>query len=389
MSARALRLGLLAALLAGALPAAGQARGDADRAARLVEVRQEIARLERELERMSGRERGLLEELERLSAEASLREAELREVDLRLEALGSRIRDRGSELERLRGEQAERRRYLEFRLRELYKAGPDEPLRRLVRGEDAEDYWRALRYASLLSQHDAAVLRDFRIDDERLAAQHESLLADRAELAATREGLTAARARLAEARARQERALVELRSDRRRREGALAELGEAARGLDRVASGAAGSPLSGGLDARAFRGLLDWPARGPVSTRFGATTHPRFGTEVPHPGWDIDAPAGSDVHSVFPGVVAYAEWMRGYGLTAIVDHGHGVLSIYAHAAVLLVERGERVGRGEVLGKVGETGSLRGPHVYFELRVDGKPVDPAAWLAEAPARLPGR
>jgi septal ring factor EnvC (AmiA/AmiB activator) len=71
--------------------------------------------------------------------------------------------------------------------------------------------------------------------------------------------------------------------------------------------------------------------------------------------------------------------MRGYGLTAIVDHGGGLLSIYAHASVLLVESGESCSRGQVLGKIGDSGSLRGPYLYFELRVDGKPTDPAPWL----------
>lgn len=81
---------------------------------------------------------------------------------------------------------------------------------------------------------------------------------------------------------------------------------------------------------------------------------------------------------MFDGTVVYASWMRGYGLTAIVDHGSGLLSIYAHASVLLVEQGERVRGGALLGKIGETGSLRGPFLYFEMR-DGEPVDPVPWL----------
>ena len=83
--------------------------------------------------------------------------------------------------------------------------------------------------------------------------------------------------------------------------------------------------------------------------------------------------------AVFDGTVVFSDWMRGYGLTAIVDHGDGVLTIYAHASVLLVQSGDRVVRGEVLGKVGDTGSLRGSFLYFEMRIDGKPTDPTPWL----------
>ena len=100
---------------------------------------------------------------------------------------------------------------------------------------------------------------------------------------------------------------------------------------------------------------------------------------MPHPGLDIDGRAGADIRCIFDGRVVFSSWMRGYGLTAIVDHGGGFLSVYAHASVLLVEAGERVVRGQSLGKIGDTGSLRGPFLYFELRVDGEPTDPERWF----------
>ncbi len=133
------------------------------------------------------------------------------------------------------------------------------------------------------------------------------------------------------------------------------------------------------LDILQFRGLLDWPAEGEVSAGFGTFIHPRFKTKVPHPGLDIEGRNGDDIRSVFDGRVVFASWMRGYGLTAILEHGGGLLSIYAHASALLVEPGEEVLRGQLLGTIGDTGSLRGPFLYFELRRDGRPIDPAEWL----------
>jgi septal ring factor EnvC (AmiA/AmiB activator) len=107
--------------------------------------------------------------------------------------------------------------------------------------------------------------------------------------------------------------------------------------------------------------------------------HPRFKTTVPHPGWDIEAPEGSPFRSVFDGRVAYAAPLHGYGLTVVVDHGQGVASVYAHAAALVVAAGENVARGQELGRVGDSGSLRGTYLYFELREGGKPSDPGRWL----------
>jgi murein DD-endopeptidase MepM/ murein hydrolase activator NlpD len=130
---------------------------------------------------------------------------------------------------------------------------------------------------------------------------------------------------------------------------------------------------------KAFRGLLDWPAEGSVTAGFGPMVHPRFKTTVPHPGLDIDAPEGSPFRAVFDGKVAYAAALHGYGLTVVVDHGQGVASVYAHAGVLEVAVGDAVARGQELGRVGDSGSLRGPYLYFELREGGKPCDPRGWL----------
>ena len=77
--------------------------------------------------------------------------------------------------------------------------------------------------------------------------------------------------------------------------------------------------------------------------------------------------------------MVFSQWFRGYGLTVIVDHGGGWLTVYGHASALLVEKGEAVRRGQKIAVVGDSGSLRGPYLYFELRKDGRPVDPLGWL----------
>jgi septal ring factor EnvC (AmiA/AmiB activator) len=172
--------------------------------------------------------------------------------------------------------------------------------------------------------------------------------------------------------------------DREVREEALAELLEAERDLSDLLAGlsppGAAAPQ---LDMAKFRGLLDWPVEGRVTVPFGDQEHPRFRTAVPHPGLDLEAPHGRDVKAVFDGRAVFAEWFRGYGLTLILDHGGGHLSVYAHASVLLVEKGAEVARGQVVAKVGDTGSLKGPYLYFEIRKDGKPEDPRSWLGPPP------
>jgi septal ring factor EnvC (AmiA/AmiB activator) len=357
----------------------GTVLGAADRAARLRDIQQEIRRLEREVQELRRRESGLLGELERLGGELRLRTAELAELDLRSEAVGEAIEERSIRIEDLEENQDQRRRYLAFRLREVYKEGADRALRRFLAGESVDSYWSGIRYAAYLSQRDGRVLRAYRVDARRLLDEREELLARQTEMNRLAKELEGTRAGLVRARERRSALLRGIRDDAARREAALAELRGAADALEGLVDSLPTGEVERTLDVFKFRGLLDWPADGEVSAGFGTMVHPRFKTRVPHPGLDIEGDFSTTIRAIFDGVVVFAAWMRGYGLTVIVDHGGGVLSVSAHASVLLVEAGNRVVRGQSLGRVGETGSLRGPFLYFELRVDGKPVDPGDWL----------
>jgi len=341
----------------------------------------EIDRLQRELDQLRGRERGVLGRIERLSGELQLREAQFREVSLQLESVGEEVQARGARLTELERQQGQRHRYLTFRLRQLYRAGPAVAVRQFVGGDGADRYWDGLRYASLLSDRDARLIEEYRQSGLRIGAEQQRLGERERELLDLQGRLEQSRSELEAARAQQGRALASIREDQRLRQGALEELQTAAQALGELVDDlAVGPPPT--LDINRFRGLLDWPAEGRLSAGYGTMTHPRFRTRVPHPGWDIDGRAGAEIRSVFDGRVVFASWMRGYGLTGIIDHGNGVVSVYAHASVLLVEPGQSVLRNEVVGRIGETGSLRGPFLYFEMRVDGRPVDPRDWLRPA-------
>jgi septal ring factor EnvC (AmiA/AmiB activator) len=100
-------------------------------------------------------------------------------------------------------------------------------------------------------------------------------------------------------------------------------------------------------------------------------------------GIDISAPVGEEIRSVFEGIVLFADWFRGYGKMAIIDHGQGFFSLYAHASELLVKAGDKVTPRQVIGKVGDSGSPEGPRLHFEIRQNGKPVDPLQWLVSNP------
>ncbi|HLL55525.1 MAG TPA: peptidoglycan DD-metalloendopeptidase family protein [Myxococcaceae bacterium] len=131
----------------------------------------------------------------------------------------------------------------------------------------------------------------------------------------------------------------------------------------------------------ALKGQLALPAEGAIEVGFGKQVNPRFNTVTVQKGLDIRAPEGAPVTAVAPGKVVYAGWLRGYGNLLVLDHGGGYHSLVAHLAELGKAVGDPVQRGELLGTVGDTGSLKGAYLYFELRKRGQAVDPAPWLAK--------
>jgi len=129
-----------------------------------------------------------------------------------------------------------------------------------------------------------------------------------------------------------------------------------------------------------LRGRLPSPVSGRVEVGFGKVVNPRFRTVTVQKGLDIAATRGEAVRAVAPGRVVHAGWFKGYGNLVIVDHGDGYHTLVAHLASMTTAAGEDVEAGTLLGTVGDTGSLKGPYLYFEVREKGKPLDPAAWLA---------
>ncbi|MGY4707138.1 peptidoglycan DD-metalloendopeptidase family protein [Candidatus Bipolaricaulota sp. J31] len=122
-----------------------------------------------------------------------------------------------------------------------------------------------------------------------------------------------------------------------------------------------------------------WPLRGRLTSLFGPRTHPIYGTPDFHTGIDFGVPEGTSVHAAAAGVVSFVGWRGGYGLLVVVDHGNGFTTYYAHLSRALVEAGQFVEQGQVIALSGNTGLSTGPHLHFEIRRYGKPVDPLPWL----------
>lgn len=199
-------------------------------------------------------------------------------------------------------------------------------------------------------------------------------------LATLAEEATERREQAAARREERETLLAALRSARGFHERAAAEAAEQSRKLaDFVSTLPPPRPGGGPGGFAARRGKLPLPTRGTIAVAFGRVVNPKFNTVTVQHGLDIAAPAGAPVRAVAPGRVVHAGWFKGYGNIVIVDHGEGYHTLVAHLASMQTAMGEDVDAGAVLGTVGDSGSLKGPYLYFEIRERGRPVDPGPWL----------
>ncbi len=173
----------------------------------------------------------------------------------------------------------------------------------------------------------------------------------------------------------QQRIIQSLQKDRRSLEIAEARLLQDSRRLATLIQ----SRTEGTLTLPPGNGALSYPIQGIVTSTFGWRVHPILGYEKFHTGIDFAADYGTPIYASQAGTVIVAEWYGGYGNTIVLDHGNGISTLYAHADALYVQAGETVQRGQLIAGVGSTGFSTGPHLHFELRAQGEPIDPAPYL----------
>lgn len=372
-------LGLAALIVAAPqlTPLAGAAARP-DGSERLDRLAREIDRLEQEMRRLESEERSVLGRLDRLAARARLLDARREKLTLQREEVRQDLRRLEREMRAEREALAAARQRLARTAVLLQRVGPLERVRPLLETRDAERLAGGLRLMHELTRRRKQDVAEVRQRVGRLQELRDRQQERQSRLAALSGELATAREELQRTIRRRRQLLADLRDEQSVREQALAELRRAREALGDVL-GRGGDPAKVRLDVRQFRGLLPPPVDATVLVPFGDRRHRRFGTVLPHPGWDLDADFGDRVRAIFDGEVVYADWLRGYGLVVVVDHGHRVHSVFAHLSAVLVEEGSKVSQGQTVGRVGDTGSLTGPHLYMEIRVGGDAVDPAEWI----------
>jgi septal ring factor EnvC (AmiA/AmiB activator) len=338
-----------------------------------------LAALQREAEGLLKQERTLLAELRKLEIDRAIKVEELTKIQRDTAYVRERLTATTAKTEKLQGEAERQRPDVEARMVQLYKMGRAGYWRLLLDVNSLRDVGRAYRTAAALGRIDRDRVEEHRRTLAALNTERASLQARVKELATLqRRAQDAAAGIEAAVVARAE--LVKSIDERRDLNAQLSgELQQVQQKLQATLNAmAAGKPaVDTAVPIRPFQGSLPWPAEGVVSGRFGRQPANSPGPAVRN-GVELSMPEGRPVAAVHGGTVAYADPFMGYANLVIVEHPDRAYSLYGHLSSLSVKKGDRVDAGTTVGMAGRN-PAGNPALYFELRVDGKPVDPLQWL----------
>lgn len=372
-------LWLLAALPATLFAASPEATDAARAEAELAEITEQLNDLDTWLGDADRQRNKLQQALEAADRDIAAASAAVDEAADRAEAASAKVAELAAQTAALRETQAQQARHIANHLNAADRLAGEDFFKLLLNQESPETFDRMIRYHRYFSEARLTALHAYRKtldqlqqNEERLRGEAETAEQLKQELEARRGELVAQRDERKELIARldqeaEDKAIERerLRADRERLEKLLAELERRALKLD-------------GRSFAQSQGRLPWPASGRVVHGFG---QPRAEGRMTWNGVLIAADEGAPFRAVQRGRIVFADWLRGFGLMAIVDHGSGYMTLYGQAEALTRKVGDTVEAGDVLGRAGRSGGQPQAGVYFEIRHNGRARDPAAWLGK--------
>ncbi len=356
----------------------GLARAEtaAETATKLEQLKEQIGRLEQQIDRELGDRESLQRKLranDREIAEISLRRKDLQ---LRIEALQQQAGSLQSERDRLQAEIDKSGQALIKLIREQYRQGVTPRLQLLLSDQDPVKLDRLLRYYDRLSLSMRKRVADFEAQLNQLQSTNQQLSGTEQEILSERDRLDTEQRALETARLSRVKTLARIEASLSQKQSNLAELNANVARLQKVLEEISRSIDLVSLEATSGsfveqKGKLPWPIDGKVVQAFGS--------ELSKDGIVIGSAPGETVYAVHPGRVVFSEWLRGYGLLLIIDHGNGYMTLYGQNQSLLRQTGDWVAAGDAVAVSGSSGGANSSGVYFSIRYKAKSTNPLKWL----------
>lgn len=318
------------------------------------------------------------EVLRRIQAELDTALAALRDIQIRQSVLNAQIQETQAQLDAAQRRLETREAVLHKRLRDVYIHGKLNYVEVVFGAKNFTDFVNRLEFLKRIVSADLELINAIKQEREIILAKQHELEMQRKQL----DELEAqARETQEEIEARKQDQLVVLERltyEKSLAEQSYQELQQQSNDIE-ARIRARQSQGAGAAQAVHGTGQFIWPVSGPITSPFGYRTHPIFGTQIFHSGVDVGVDSGTPVAAADSGVVIEADWLGGYGYAVIIDHGNGLSTVYAHNSELIVSPGQAVSQGQTIAYSGSTGYSTGPHVHFEVRENGTPVEPLNYL----------
>jgi septal ring factor EnvC (AmiA/AmiB activator) len=382
------------------LISASVARGDNPRD-ELKGVKQEIRAKKQLISRTRKVEAVVSTELQEINRNLVQKESDLGRLDRDLKGVESSLGRTGREIVRVTDEANRKKLEIERRLASLYKAGELGAVRMFFSAESFPQMAENIRYMRSILESDKKIFAEYDLKIIELRKLKVDLERDAVTKSRIKDGIAVKKLEIEQEKSKKAAYLVKVRQDRSSHEKTLKELQANAARLQTMMErlealsrrklssrhekpGSKLKPLTElpPVPDRGFasqKGRMSLPVRGEILETYGKHKHPEFNSYTFSKGMSISAGAGSDIKAIYDGSVIFADYFKGYGNMIIIDHGGGYFSLYAHASKILKKVGAEVARNESVATVGDTDSSKGPLLYFEIRHQGKPVDPAGWV----------
>lgn len=361
-----------------------QAIAAEDERAKLAALKNAISSLEKQLNERDRDKSKLAAELKKNEIAASTSSKKIRLLNSKIESRNAKLADLGKQQAELKAGIQKQHVAVSEQLAAAYKMGAQEPIKLLLNQEDPQQLARLLKYYNYVVDARNEKIAHYMGDVEQLSTVRNQLSEERRLLNSAKVELEKDRQELLANNKRRQSTLKQLnaslQSDKSKLDKLLKQRTALEELLKDVRSVVKRMPLKtppGGQSFVSQKGQLRWPLKGKVAHSFGSK---RSGS-LRWDGWLIGAKIGEPVTAVHDGQVIFSNYMRGFGLLIILNHGDGYMSLYAHNEELLKDTGDWVLSNETISRAGDTGGLNKPALYFEIRKKGQPADPKIWLGK--------
>ena len=348
-----------------------------DKRAELNEVQSQMQKMQERKEKARQKAEAATEGLEEIQTSLNRLRVQASDLQGKSDALQAKINENQAKLAQKKAEVAQRKKIYSKRLRQIYINGQINYLDVLLGAKDFGDFSSRMYLLQKIISSDIEMLTQLQKAEAEVKSRQEQLDAEMKEIKSTQAELEAKRARANRLKEQRSymlyKALEEERQSQSEYERLLAISENITAMLRNMESGGGSSSGSGGT------GRFIWPCRGEITSYFGWRTHPIFGTTKYHSGMDIAVDYGTPILAADSGTVIYSGWLGGYGYAVMIDHGSGLVTLYAHNQSLNVYEGQYVTKGTCIAYAGSTGYSTGPHCHFEVRLHGEVTEPLNYL----------